>query len=70
MSNLELIIEKNNIINSLIYKRLRDLQLKYILDLSNHSIDPLLIKGMLKLINDTDRWADEYIKAKAKQENK
>lgn len=70
MSNLELTIEKNNIINSPIYKRLRDLQLKYILDLSNHSIDPLLIKGMLKLINDTDRWADEYIKTKTKQENK
>lgn len=70
MNNLELLIEKNNIVNSLLYKRLRDLQLKYILDLSNHSIDPLLIKGMLKLINDTDKWADEYINAKTKQENR
>lgn len=69
MTISDLLIEKRNIIISPTYKRLRDLQLQYILNLSNNSIDPLLVKGMLKLINDTDKWQDEYTREKSKQES-
>lgn len=34
--------------------------LENILALSNTQVDPLVIQGMLKNINDTDKWENEF----------
>ena len=60
----ELISKKLNLLKSKDYQEVRTLQLNYIVSLGNSSIDPLIIKGMLKLINDTDKWEDEFLRVK------
>lgn len=58
----ELILKKRILTKSEDYQQIRKLQLDHIAKLSNASIEPLLLKGMLKLIDDTDKWEEEYKK--------
>jgi len=51
---------KASLISGGTYKDIRDLQLKKILELSKSDIEPLELKGMLKLIASTDNWAKEF----------
>lgn len=51
---------KADLVNSDYYKKIRDLQLKKILELSKTEIEPLEIKGMLKMIAHTDEWGKEF----------
>ncbi len=68
MADLDLITEKNNLVNSPVYKRIRELQLNSIVEMANKQIDPLIIKGMLKNINDTDNWENDFKVTKKKNE--
>lgn len=63
----DILTEKNNLANSAEYMRIREFQLNNIVNLSNGSIDPLILKGMLKGIKDTDEWAEDFKKEKNKQ---
>ena len=45
------------------YQEIRQLQIEKIISLANSQIDPVEIKGMLKLINHTDSWQDDFQKA-------
>lgn len=54
---------QNKLCSSSDYQTLRDLQLKMILELANSNIEPLELKGMLKLLAKTDNWKIEYEKA-------
>lgn len=45
------------------YQTLKNLQLNMILSLANSNIEPLELKGMLKLLAKTDNWKSEYEKA-------
>lgn len=67
--NKNLLIEKFELVDSSTYKRIRELQLENILRLANSDANPLIIKGMLKTIADTDKWENEY-KAEHKRLNK
>ena len=68
--NKELIAEKNRLIQTKEHKRVRELQLNDILQLSLGNTDPTEIKGMLKLIKLTDNWGNEFNKlAKKNEEN-
>lgn len=68
MTDLDLLTEKNNLINTPVYKRIRELQLNNIVELANSQTDPLIIKGMLKNIYDTDKWENEFKLEKKKNE--
>ncbi|MEI7474696.1 MAG: hypothetical protein WCK67_07940 [bacterium] len=65
----ELILKKRNLLISKEYQEIRTYQLNHIVNQANSTIDPLIIKGMLKLIADTDKWEDDFMRAK-KESNK
>lgn len=62
--NRDLLVEKFDLVGSATYQRIRELQLENILKLANSDIEPLVIKGMLKTIADTDKWESEFINEK------
>lgn len=66
--NRDILVEKFELVCSPIYKRIRELQLENILKLANSDIEPLVLKGMLKTIADTDKWDSEFKKEKLKKE--
>ncbi len=62
MEEIEILKHKNQIVKSENYKSLRNYQINMILGLANSQIEPLELKGMLKLISKTDSWESEYEK--------
>ncbi len=54
------LIEKNNLVTGDDWKRIKTLMLENILALSNTQIEPLILQGMLKTINDTDKWENDF----------
>lgn len=62
----DILIEKFNLVTSNTYKRVKELQLENILRLANSDAEPLLIKGMLKNIADTDKWENDLLNEKRK----
>lgn len=59
---LILLKEKADLVSSSTYQKIRKFQVEKIIDLSTTDIEPLEVKGMLKLIKHTDGWVDEYNK--------
>ncbi len=59
--NKNILVEKFDLITSPVYKRIKELQLENILRLANTDTNPLIIKGMLKSIADTDKWENEFL---------
>ena len=66
--DLRTLANKYKLICSDEYQEIRKLQLDHILSLVNSSIEPLVIKGMLKTITDTDKWEAEFRAEKDKEE--
>ena len=66
--NRDILVEKFDLVCSPAYKRIKELQLENILKLANSDIEPLVLKGMLKTIADTDKWETEFKKEKLKKE--
>lgn len=62
----DILIEKFDLVTSITYKRIKELQLENILRLANSDAEPLLIKGMLKNIADTDKWENEFLSVQRK----
>lgn len=67
MSEHDILIEKNNLVNSAEWQRIRKLQLDRIVNLSTGNTDPLIIVGMLRNIANTDKWSEEFNSKKAKE---
>ncbi|MBQ7764295.1 hypothetical protein IJ384_02875 [bacterium] len=63
MKNKDILIEKYELICSAEYQKIRQFQLENILKLSNSETEPLIIKGMLKTIADTDKWETDFFTA-------
>ena len=57
----DILVEKFDLVGTPAYQRIRELQLENILRLANTDIEPLIIKGMLKTIADTDKWESEFL---------
>ena len=53
---------KADLVNSMQYKKIRELQLNKCLELAKSEIEPLELKGMLKLIASTDSWTEQFEK--------
>lgn len=66
MDNKELLTECKDLVYSAKYKRIRELQLNRIVELSIGNIEPLELKGMLRNIAETDKWAGRFDKEKKK----
>lgn len=55
--------EKADAVQSTAYSIVKKHQMEMIVSLGTSNIEPLELKGMLKLINKTDTWVDDYEKA-------
>lgn len=66
MDDKEILTECKNLVFSPEYKRIRELQLDRIVELSIGNIEPLELKGMLRNIAETDKWALRFDKEKKK----
>lgn len=64
--NRDILVEKFDLVGSTAYKRIKELQLENILKLANSDIEPLVLKGMLKTIADTDKWETEFLSEQRK----
>lgn len=49
------------------WKEIRKSMLNNIVFLAGKSTDPIILKGMLKNICDTDAWVSDYIEAREKE---
>ena len=58
---------KAELIQTAEYQEIRLLQLKKCLELSKSDIEPLILKGMLKLIASTDSWEGEFEKIQSER---
>ena len=62
--NKDILTEKNDLISTEDYSKIKSYQLENILKLSNSEINPLILQGMLKVIADTDKWKSNFVNAK------
>lgn len=60
----DILVEKFDLVDSPTYKQIKEFQLENILKLANSDIEPLVLKGMLKVIADTDKWKAEFLNEK------
>ena len=67
MSEYDILIEKNNLVNSDEWQRIRKLQLDRIVNLSTGNTDPLIIVVMLLNIENTDKWSEDFNSRKEKE---
>lgn len=67
MADIEILREKFNLVKGDDYKKIRKHQIDKIISLANSDVDPLILKGMLKLIAKTDEWQCDYEKETKKQ---
>ena len=67
-NNFDEILLKYELVSDENYKNLRSAQLNHNIEISNTQADPILIKGMLKLIHDTDKWAKDFISIKKRKD--
>ena len=66
MTDKNVLVEKFNLLGSVEYQKIKSYQIENILRLANSDIEPLLLKGMLKNIADTDKWESEFLAEKRK----
>lgn len=66
------LIRKHNLVDNEQYKKLKEEYLSFIVDKANSSINSDVLRGMLLLINESDRWEKEYLSAckKIQKDNK
>ena len=63
MLNEDILKYKYDLVVSDTYKKLRELEVNYIIDKANSQLSAETLRGMLLLINERDRWEKEYISA-------
>lgn len=63
-NQLRILKEKAEAVKSAGYQTVKKYQLDKILNLASSNIDPLELKGMLKLIASTNTWINDYEKEK------
>lgn len=67
MDELEILKEKAELISGCDYQKIKNYQIEKIITLATSNIEPLELKGMLKLIAYTDNFKQEYEKKLKKQ---
>lgn len=70
MNDFEELKLKADLVQTEQYKQIRQFQIDKIITLANSNIEPLELKGMLKLIAKTDCWKSEYETYIKKEEEK
>lgn len=67
MADLEELTKKYGLVQSEQWKQIREVELNHIVKLSVGNIDPLIIIGMLRNINNIDKWEDDFLSKKTAQ---
>lgn len=67
MDELEILKEKAELVSGSDYQKIKNYQIDKIIALATSNIEPLELKGMLKLISYTDNFKQEYEKKVKKQ---
>lgn len=62
MNELDILKEKAELVSGMEYRKIKDYQIEKIITLAISNIEPLELKGMLKLIAYTDSFKQEYEK--------
>lgn len=70
MADLEELKRKYALVDNNIYPKLREEYLNYIVSQSNSPINPEVLRGMLLLINESDKWESNFIKERNKLDKK
>lgn len=65
---MEELKRKFDLVDNYNYEQLRMEQLNYIVKQSGSQSNPEVIRGMLLLINETDRWKQNFLSARKKME--
>ena len=61
MTDKEILIKKYDLVVSDIYSQIKSFQIENIIRLANSDVEPLILKGMLKVLADTDKWETDFI---------
>lgn len=70
MLNQDELTRRYQLATSQQYKDLKSEWFKDITEISSSTQQPLLLQGMLMLINRTDKWETDYLKAVKKHQKK
>jgi len=62
MADMQMLKLFKEAVDSAEYQLIRERQVEMIIGLAQSNIDPVELKGMMKLIAKTDTWRDEYDK--------
>ena len=62
MADIQMLKLFKEAVDSAEYQLIRERQVEMIIGLAQSNIDPVELKGMMKLIAKTDTWRDEYDK--------
>ena len=68
MANYDEIKRKYDLIDNEVYPKLRTEYLNYIVGQANSQIPEGVLRGMLLLINESDKWEQNFISARKKIE--
>ena len=68
MANLDELKRKYDLVDNEVYPKLRAEYLDYIVSQANTQINPEVLRGMLLLINQSDKWEQNFIDARKKIE--
>lgn len=68
MANLDELKRKYDLIDNEVYPKLRAEYLDFVVKQANTQINPEILQGMLLLINESDKWEQNFISARKKIE--
>lgn len=69
MANLEELKRKYNLVDNEIYPKLRAEYLDFIVKQANSQLPEGALRGMLLLINESDKWEDNFLIERKKHDN-
>lgn len=68
MANLDELKRKYDLIDNEVYPKLRAEYLDFVVKQANTQLNPEILKGMLLLINESDKWEQNFISARKRIE--
>lgn len=68
MANLDELKRKYDLVDNEVYPKLRAEYLDFVVKQANTQLNPEILKGMLLLINESDKWEQNFISARKKIE--
>lgn len=70
MANLDELKRKYDLVDNEVYPKLRAEYLNFIVSQSNAQINPEILRGMLLLLNESDKWEANFLAERRKLDKK